>query len=292
MSPNEFLLRDVGTASMANLVEIKDVQIDVPRLAEASEDLLVGITQYEEWIRVVGNGPDSGALFMNVTTTQRQLSLALKDTGFHKSGSQAAYRISSRHSGLPATLYFLRDVRDAIDEMTNQPTRVVDGSAQFDHFRTGTDPIHFDPDTTLKLKHALEALKLILKRSHQKEQLKPLGTSGRRKPKEQNTEIPEWNSSLRKLTFRGKTVKQWNRPAKNQISIIEAFQKDSWPTTLTKPEIFRNNNKAFGDAIYGLNRSTKGKGIGFEKDGSGMGVTWTIVTQKDKPYQAKSHRRI
>lgn len=50
---------------------------------------------------------------------------------------------------------------------------------------------------------------------------------------------PSWDPTLQELAFNGVSVKKWNRPAKNQIAIIEVFHNaDAMPAGTEPPDAF------------------------------------------------------
>jgi len=84
-------------------------------------------------------------------------------------------------------------------------------------------------------------------------------------------EKPVWDEGRQTLSWKGRVVKRYGRPAKNQIDILEAFQKAGWPFTI--PDPFRDHAK-LKQTVKDLNRALRWEYIQFRLDGTGEGVNW------------------
>jgi hypothetical protein len=94
-------------------------------------------------------------------------------------------------------------------------------------------------------------------------------------PPRPSTADPYWDSDTRKLYLGDKLIKQFKgHPAKNQVDLLEAFEREKWSPSI--PDPFRNREK-LAQTIHALNRSEVGKAILFEGDGTGDGVNWKLV---------------
>jgi hypothetical protein len=83
---------------------------------------------------------------------------------------------------------------------------------------------------------------------------------------------PYWNERQRELTWNGVVIKRYKRnPAKNQVDLLEAFQRVGWPATLPDPfDDARKLNQTISDLNDALPEGT----VSFHGDGSGDGVDW------------------
>ncbi|HQR07136.1 MAG TPA: hypothetical protein PLN21_09955 [Gemmatales bacterium] len=106
----------------------------------------------------------------------------------------------------------------------------------------------------------------------------------------QQDDKPCWDAALRELKFRGVVIKKWNRPAHNQTAIIDEFQKQNWPAVIVAPS--KLTGKALGDTIDDLKNQVKEHGLAFGRNGTGTGITWSIIDRPEKAApKSKKHRR-
>jgi hypothetical protein len=85
---------------------------------------------------------------------------------------------------------------------------------------------------------------------------------------------PRWDGDNRTVHFRGSPIKTYRRgTAHRQIEILEAFEKEGWPSII--PEPF-NNQSLLSQTLRDLNRALPADTILFRGDGSG-GVRWDPV---------------
>jgi hypothetical protein len=89
--------------------------------------------------------------------------------------------------------------------------------------------------------------------------------------------VPQWDQELRELRFGGVLVKEFKEPARNQESLLDAFQESSWCRRIDDPlpptagiEI----KQRFHDAYVRLNCHQKHRLLRFRGDGTGEGCTW------------------
>ena len=89
---------------------------------------------------------------------------------------------------------------------------------------------------------------------------------------------PRWDENTRSLFVDDKLIKAFRRhPAKNQIDLIEAFEKEGWPPSI--PDPFKDSRK-LNETIRQLNKSAVGAVLSFTGDGSGKAVNWQFVEQR------------
>jgi hypothetical protein len=89
--------------------------------------------------------------------------------------------------------------------------------------------------------------------------------------------LPKWDNQRRQLRVRAAIVKEFKLPSPNQVSILAAFEEESWPPRIDDPVSPTPNldaRRRLHDAIKGLNRNQKHDLVRFMGDGSGEGVRW------------------
>jgi hypothetical protein len=73
------------------------------------------------------------------------------------------------------------------------------------------------------------------------------------------------------LLWRGKVIRQFNNPAKNQKDLIEAFQRTNWERSIPDPF---HDRRTLDKTVTDLNKKLVPRTIRFHLDGSGEGVRW------------------
>lgn len=92
--------------------------------------------------------------------------------------------------------------------------------------------------------------------------------------------IPSWNQELKELHVAGQLVKRFHRPARNQETILSAFQKSDWERRIADPlpveeeRLEQTATRRLQDAIRSLNRHQANNLLVFRGDGSGTGLIW------------------
>jgi hypothetical protein len=124
-----------------------------------------------------------------------------------------------------------------------------------------SDPSHLtadsqelDPDADLARRCQKQALGLL-------EQL--------RRSQHPPQEAPSWDKEACELRYHGEVVRKLRRTAKKPITVLTAFEEDSWPTRIASP---LPRNADLREVIRVLN--TRLKLLRFEADGSGTGICW------------------
>jgi hypothetical protein len=90
---------------------------------------------------------------------------------------------------------------------------------------------------------------------------------------------PFWDSDRRELRLGDIVVKRFRQPARNQETIVAAFQEDGWPRRIDNPLAGNGDTDAVDrmhDAVKMLNRYTHHV-FRFFSDGLGEGVLWEMV---------------
>src|SRR5262249_27697574 len=84
---------------------------------------------------------------------------------------------------------------------------------------------------------------------------------------------PRWDGETRKLWLGVKLLKSFDKnPARNQIDVIEAFDRENWALSVASPFKDKETQK---QACKFLNRTLPRGTIRFGGDGSGEGLRWT-----------------
>jgi hypothetical protein len=108
---------------------------------------------------------------------------------------------------------------------------------------------------------------------------------GRKKTRRQK--IPHYDAaaSPRVLTYDGKVVKEYRRPAPNQALVLASFEELGWPPRIDDPlppVPGMDSKQRLHDTIDSLNRRHKHRLIRFFADGTGRGVCWRRLTSSDR----------
>jgi hypothetical protein len=88
---------------------------------------------------------------------------------------------------------------------------------------------------------------------------------------------PHWDSLRRELTLDGQVVKRFRVPARNQETVLMAFEEEGWPAVVLDPlppQDEQDGKQRLHDTIKSLNRSRLARVIRFSGDGTGEGVLW------------------
>ncbi|MGE5194233.1 MAG: hypothetical protein ACM3U2_17205 [Deltaproteobacteria bacterium] len=91
---------------------------------------------------------------------------------------------------------------------------------------------------------------------------------------------PEWDPSRRELRYKGRVVKRYRVPARNQALILTAFQEDDWPAFIDDPippEHGIDPKHRLNVTIKSLNRNQLHALIRFHGNGNGLQVYWEAV---------------
>jgi hypothetical protein len=81
---------------------------------------------------------------------------------------------------------------------------------------------------------------------------------------------PHWDEHRRELHYRGRCVRRFNRgSAKNQIDVIEAFERAGWPVQIDNPL-----GPKVHQTLYDLNRGLASRTLRFRADGTGESIIW------------------
>jgi hypothetical protein len=80
--------------------------------------------------------------------------------------------------------------------------------------------------------------------------------------------VPVWEETARRLLFRGQVCKQFRRPAKNQETVLAAFQEENWPNAIDDPL----PDGKLARTVESLNDRLQH--IKFNLNGAGTGVSW------------------
>lgn len=94
---------------------------------------------------------------------------------------------------------------------------------------------------------------------------------------------PCWDTKRRQLSFNGIVIKEFQVPARNQVTILAAFEEEGWPSKIDDPLYYTANvdpNTRLHDAINRLNGKQINPLIRFHGDGTGKGVKWTVAEPK------------
>lgn len=102
---------------------------------------------------------------------------------------------------------------------------------------------------------------------------------------------PHWNPQRHELTFDGRVVKAFHRPAPNQQLILQVFEEEDWPDRIADPlplEPGLPAKRRLHETIQSLNAGQSARLIVFHGDGTGEGVLWSCVRQKADRVQSDS----
>jgi hypothetical protein len=93
------------------------------------------------------------------------------------------------------------------------------------------------------------------------------------------SEVPFWDRERRELRLGTVLVKRFRQPARNQETILAAFQEDGWPAHLDNPLAGDDATLArdrLHDTVRKLNQQTN-RLLQFLSDGNGEGVLWDFA---------------
>ena len=91
---------------------------------------------------------------------------------------------------------------------------------------------------------------------------------------------PGWDAIRRELTIAGLIVKRFRVPARNQETILNAFEEEGWVEHIHDPlpsTLDIDAPTRLHDAINRLNRCQINSAIRFHGDGKGTGVFWGLT---------------
>jgi hypothetical protein len=137
----------------------------------------------------------------------------------------------------------------------------------------GTDPEEWGCSRVLELLGRLHGL-LVGQLSELTRTEAPSGANGH------GDEKPVWDAELSTLSWRGEVIRQFRAPARNQIDLIEAFQRENWPRTIPNPlrdDQGKLDPRKLDKAVADMNKNLKKlrrPTILFRRDGTGEGVNW------------------
>jgi len=89
---------------------------------------------------------------------------------------------------------------------------------------------------------------------------------------------PAWDAERRELRLGLVMVKEFRQPAKNQETILAAFQEENWPPRIDDPLPGGDNRDArerLHNTVNRLNRQPV-RMIRFLLDGTGQGILWEL----------------
>ncbi len=93
--------------------------------------------------------------------------------------------------------------------------------------------------------------------------------------------LPFWDASNRRLWLGELLVKEFRRPATNQITVLWVFQEEGWTGSHIDDPLPRDDldtdadaKRRLHDTIRNLNRGMLAGTIRFHGDGTGEGVIW------------------
>jgi hypothetical protein len=104
--------------------------------------------------------------------------------------------------------------------------------------------------------------------------------------------VPFWDGERRELRLGNVLIKRYRQPAKNQETVLAAFQEDGWPAHVDNPlsgDADIDARDRLHDTVRKLNRQTN-QLLHFSSDGNGQGVVWSLVALPSRK-RPKSDRR-
>ena len=97
---------------------------------------------------------------------------------------------------------------------------------------------------------------------------------------------PQWNRSRHELSIADIIVKQFRWPARNQESILDAFEEEGWPSDgiydPLPPEADKDSKQRLRDTIRCLNRYQTRFYLRFRGDGTGQRVLWEFTHEASR----------
>jgi hypothetical protein len=95
---------------------------------------------------------------------------------------------------------------------------------------------------------------------------------------------PHWDERSRTLFFDGQIVKRLQRPARNQATILDAFQEEGWPSSIydpLPPIAGITSKRRLHNAINKLNSGILIPLVHFYGNGDGLAVCWQCVQMRN-----------
>jgi hypothetical protein len=89
----------------------------------------------------------------------------------------------------------------------------------------------------------------------------PTSTSQTPDPSSASLTMPQWDRKRRRLYFRGALVKAFTSPAKNQVTILDVFEKRGWPSTISSPLKDKNRKNLKKKLENAIHRVKTGFGV-------------------------------
>ena len=87
---------------------------------------------------------------------------------------------------------------------------------------------------------------------------------------------PIWDRDAKTLTYAGEIVKRFRHTSKNQMPVLDAFEKQRWPPTIVDPLPPGNKDpkERVRQTVKRLNQYHNSTVIKFTTDGAGTGFAW------------------
>jgi len=104
--------------------------------------------------------------------------------------------------------------------------------------------------------------------------------------------LPFWDGARRELRLGNVLIKRFRQPAKNQETVLAAFQEDGWPAHVDNPlsgDADIDARDRLHDTVRKLNHQTNHL-LHFSSDGNGEGVVWSLAALASRK-RPKSDRR-
>jgi hypothetical protein len=92
---------------------------------------------------------------------------------------------------------------------------------------------------------------------------------------------PVWDADQRELRFRGRIVKRYRVPARNQELVLAVFQEEGWPASIDDPLPPENDQEPkhrLQATIKSLNRNRIAPILRFRGNGNGDRICWSAVS--------------
>jgi hypothetical protein len=104
--------------------------------------------------------------------------------------------------------------------------------------------------------------------------------NGRSQNGTQEAALPNWDPHSRTFRVGEHLVKRFRVPSPNQEAVLDAFQEESWPTSIDDPlppVPYHHPKRRLRDTIKCLNLNQAARLIRFRGDGTGERVLWELV---------------
>jgi len=89
---------------------------------------------------------------------------------------------------------------------------------------------------------------------------------------------PNWDANLRELRAGKLVIKRFRQLARNQVSVLTAFQELRWPRRIDDPLPGNRDcepKRRLRDTVFALNRHHLAPNVlSFQADGTGTGIIW------------------